>query len=273
MPDCAGLVPLLASVKISVEVAPWSIGVGEKALVRLAVAAFTTRHWSVEALVAAVVVTFTAMLVKAAGLPAQLAFTIEAWLVRPETVTVQLAVPAVIAMPERPDRTRVPLLYAAVAGPEQPPEYATAGVVELRRRPEGSVSPTAMPDCAGFEPEFASVKTSVVVPPSAIDALPKVLATTAFDCVTPRHWSVPPGFALVAVTLAARLVNPAGLPTQLALVWVAALVRPASVTVQLAVPAVIARPVSPDTTRVPALYAAVAVPSSPPSTRPPAWRC
>ena len=75
---------------------------------------------------------------------------------------VQLAVPAVMAMPVSPESTPVPALNAAVAGPEQPAEYATAGVAELRRRPEGSVSPIAMPPCAGLAPVLVSVKTSVV---------------------------------------------------------------------------------------------------------------
>ncbi len=110
-----------------------------------------------------------------------------------------------------------------------------------------------MPDCAGFEPWLASVKTRVVAAPSLIEAAPKVLAALGAMVLTTRHWSAPPGVALVAVTLAARLVNAAGLPAQLALVCVAALVTPASVTVQLAVPAVIAMPVSPESTRVTAV--------------------
>src|SRR4051812_6132478 len=106
---------------------------------------------------------------------------------------------------------------------------------------------------AGFEPLFESVKTTVVAAPSAIVPAPKAFATVALVFVTTRHWSAPPGVALVAVTLAARLVNPAGLPAQLALICVAALVSPETVTVQLAVPAVIAMPVRPDNTRVPAV--------------------
>src|SRR5690349_11619311 len=110
-----------------------------------------------------------------------------------------------------------------------------------------------MVDCAGFVPLLVSVNTSVVAAPSAIVPAPKVLATVGLVRVTTRHWSVPPGVAFVAVTLAARLVNAAGLPAQLALVCVAWFVRPESVTVQLAVPAVIAMPVRPETTRVPAV--------------------
>jgi hypothetical protein len=69
---------------------------------------FTTRHWSVAALVALVVVTLAEVFVNPAGLPTQLAFVCVAWFVSPEIVTVQLAVPAVIARPVSPDKTRVP---------------------------------------------------------------------------------------------------------------------------------------------------------------------
>src|SRR4029077_11821143 len=112
--------------------------------------------------------------VNAAGLPAQLAFTWVAALVRPATVTVQLAVPLAIATPVRPESTRVPAVYVAVAGPEHPAEYATAGVALLRRRPVGSVSPTVMAPCAGFVPLLVSVKTSVVAAPSTNVPAPKV---------------------------------------------------------------------------------------------------
>jgi hypothetical protein len=115
----------------------------------------------------------------------------------------------------------------------------------------GSVSPSVIADCAGFVPLLVSVKTSVVVPASLIEAAPKVLATPGFARVTTRHWSVPPGVALVAVTLAARFVKAAA--GQLAFTCVAWFVTPDTVTVQLAVPAVIAIPVSPESTRVPAV--------------------
>src|SRR5438270_645577 len=130
-------------------------------------------------------------------------------------------------------------------------------------RPVGKVSPTVIAACAGLVPVFASVKTSVVAAPSAMLAAPKVFATVALVFVTTRHWSAPAGVALVAVTLAARLVKAAGFPTQLAFVCAAALVRPETVTVQLALPAVIAMPVKPDSTRVPAVYDAVAGPEQP----------
>jgi hypothetical protein len=115
----------------------------------------------------------------------------------------------------------------------------------------GSVSPSVIAGCAGLVPWFVSVKTSVVAAPSANEPAPKVLATVGFTRFTTRHWSVPPGVALVAVTLAARLVKAAA--GQLAFTWPAWLVTPETVTVQLAVPAVIAMPESPESTRVPAV--------------------
>src|SRR5262245_47877832 len=99
-----------------------------------------------------------------------------------------------------PDRTRVPALYAAVAGPAQPAEYVTAGVALLSARPVGSVSPSAMPLCAGFEPLLVSVKTSVVDAPSAIVPAPKVFAADGVPGFTTRHWSVDVLFAFVVVT-------------------------------------------------------------------------
>ena len=108
IPDWAGLVPPLVTVKTSVEVPPRSMVEGEKTFARLPLARFTTRHWSVEPLVMPVVVTLVARLVKPAGLPTQLAFTCVAWFVRPATVTVQLAVPEVMVTPVMPDRTLVP---------------------------------------------------------------------------------------------------------------------------------------------------------------------
>ena len=117
----------------------------------------------------------------------------------------------------------------------------------------GSVSPTLIPACAGFVPVFVSVKMSVVVPPSAIETAPKVLATAGTTRFTTRHWSVEVFVALLVVTFADRFVNAAGLPTQLAFVCVAAFVSPATVTVHEAVVAVIAMPVSPESTCVPPL--------------------
>ncbi len=109
MPDCAGWVPLFVSVKTSVVAAPSAIEAAPKVFATFGLTRLTTRHWSVDALVAPVAATLAARLVKAAGLPAQLAFTCDAWLVSPATVAVQLAVPAAIAIPERPESTRVPV--------------------------------------------------------------------------------------------------------------------------------------------------------------------
>ncbi len=201
MPDCAGFVPWLASVKTSVVVPPSATEAAPKVLAIVGLTRLTTRHWSAELFAARVALTFAARLVNAAGLPAQLALVWVAWFVTPATVTVQLAVPPVIAMPVSPESTRVPAVYAAVAGPEQPAEYATAGVAESNRSPVGSVSPSAMPDCAGLPPPLASVKTRLVVPASAMDAAPKVLATVG--CTTASDWLVTPLVSPLAAVICA----------------------------------------------------------------------
>src|ERR1700687_470018 len=108
-------------------------------------------------------------------------------------------------------------------------------------------------DCAGFVPEFASVKMRLVVAESPIDAVANALVRLGFARVTTRHWSLEVLVAAVVVTEAERLVNAAGLPAQLAFVCVGWFVRPETVIVQLAVPAVIATPMRPESTRVPAL--------------------
>jgi len=115
------------------------------------------------------------------------------------------------------------------------------------------VSPRLIPDCAGFVPPLVRVNTSVVVPPSAIETAPKVFATPGFTRLTTRHWSADVFVAPAAVTFAARFVNAAGLPTQLAFTCVATFVSPATVTVHEAVVAAIAIPVSPESTCVPEL--------------------
>ena len=58
IPDCAGFVPVLVSVKMSVVDPLSAIETAPNAFVSVGCAAFTTRHWSVEAFVALVVVTF-----------------------------------------------------------------------------------------------------------------------------------------------------------------------------------------------------------------------
>jgi hypothetical protein len=100
---------------------------------------------------------------------------------------------------------------------------------------------------------LVSVKTSVVEAVSLIAPAPNAFVSVAVPAVTTRHWFVEAFVAPPTVTDAARFVNAAGFPTQLAFVCAAAFVTPATVTVQLAVVAVIASPVSPESTRVPAL--------------------
>ena len=107
---------------------------------------------------------------------------------------------------------------------------------------------------------MVKVKMSVVAAPSAMLAVPNVLATVGLVLVTVKHWSALALVALVVVTLANKLVCAAcgHVP-----VCPAVLVKPASVTVQDAVPFVMAIGVKPLMTRVPALYAALAGPLQP----------
>ena len=116
--------------------------------------------------------------------------------------------------------------------------------------PAGNVSPTVIALCAGLVPLLVSVKMRLVLPPSVMLAAPKVLATVGLVLVTVRHWSTAVLVALVAVTLAPRLVCAA---TGQVPVCPAVLLRPATVTVQLTVPLAIARPVSPLRIRLPLL--------------------
>ena len=57
-------------------------------------------------------------------------------------------------------------------------------------RPVGSVSVNAMPLCAALPAPFVSVKTSVVVEPSLMDAAPNAFVSEA--CVTVSVWFVTP---------------------------------------------------------------------------------
>jgi hypothetical protein len=109
IPDCAGLVPVFASVNTSVVEPVSAIEAAPKALVSVGCDAVTTRHWFVEAFVALAAVTEAARFVKAAGFVAQLAFVWVGAFVRPDTVTVHEAVPEAIAIPVSPESVRVPL--------------------------------------------------------------------------------------------------------------------------------------------------------------------
>jgi hypothetical protein len=178
-------------------------------------------------------------------------FVCAARFVTPLTVTVQLTVSAFICTAENAIESGAPTV--TTLDPEHPAPNVTVGVADVNRRLAGSASVNAIPDCAGFDPVFVSVKTSVVDPVSAIEAAPNAFVSVGCAAVTTRHWSVDVFVALVVVTDAERFVNAAGFVAQLALVCAAWFVTPATVTVQLAVPEAIAIPVSPESTRVPAV--------------------
>jgi hypothetical protein len=120
MPARAGLVPVFARVKTSVVEPVSLIAAAPNVFATEGVPVVTTRHWSVATLMASTAVIEAARFVNAAGLPTHEALVCVATLVRPEMVTVHEAVPAPIAIPVNPERTRVPALKVALAGPEQP---------------------------------------------------------------------------------------------------------------------------------------------------------
>jgi predicted transcriptional regulator len=252
IPDWAGFEPLLASVNTSVVEAVSAIEAAPNAFVSVGCAGSTTRQLGVAPLATlASALMLPGPLVKAAGFAAQLAFVCAGRFVTPATVIVQLAVPAPIATDENAIESGAPCV--TTLAPEHPAPNVTVGVADVNLKFAGRLSVKAIPDCAGFVPVFASVKTSVVDPVSAIEAAPNAFVSVACEALTTRHWSVEALAAFVAVTEAERFVNAAGFVAQLALVCVATFVSPATVTVHEAVPALMAMPVSPESTFVPPL--------------------
>ena len=96
--------------------------------------------------------------------------------------------------------------------------------VSVKLRPLRAMLPVAV---------LVMLKVSVVVPLTAMLAAPKALVSVG-SAATLKHWSLPATVALVAVTLAIRLVCAAigQVP-----VWPAALVSPATSMLQEVVPA------------------------------------
>jgi len=244
----------LASVKTSVVVAPSAIVPVPKVFATVGAPAVTTRQLAPTPLVRlARALMFAAPFVNAAGLPTQLALVCAARFVTPVTVIVHVGAPALIDTLENAIESGVPCVTTttgAGAAPHPAPNV-TVGAAEVKRRLDGSASVNAIPACAGLDPVFVRVKTSVVLALSAIETAPNAFVSVGCAAFTTRHWSAEAFAALVAVTLAERFVNAAGFVAQLALVCVAAFVTPATVTVQLTVPEDIAIPVSPESTRVP----------------------
>jgi hypothetical protein len=175
-------------------------------------------------------------LVKATGFAAQLAFVSAGRFVTPLTVTVHEAVPALIVTDESAIESGAPCVTALE--PAHPAPKVTVGVAEVNLRLDGRLSVNAIPDCAGNGAPLLSVKTSVVDPPSAMDAAPKAFAR--FGVVTIRQL-LPTPFVRLAVPLMlpAPLVNAAGFAAQLVLVCAGRFVTPLTVIVHEAVPALI----------------------------------
>ena len=107
--NVAKLALLLLNVIVSTLVPLGAIDAGLKLLdtVGATGAGSTTRHWLVDVFVNPVTVTEDARFVNAEGFPMQLLLAWPLAFVRPATVTLQLDVPDVIAMPVRPDNTKL----------------------------------------------------------------------------------------------------------------------------------------------------------------------
>jgi hypothetical protein len=241
----------LVSVKTSVVAAPSLIGLAPKVLATVGAPAVTTRQLAATPLVTpAAPLMLAAPLVKAAGLATQFAFVCAARFVTPVTVTVHEAVVAAIVTAVNAIESGAPTVTTLV--PPHPAPKLTVGVADVKRRLAGSASVNAIPDCAGLLPLLASVKTSVVDPPSAIDTAPNAFVSVGCAGFTTRQLAPTPFVTLVApLMLAAAFVKATGRPAQFALVCATWFVTPATVTVQLAVPEAIAMPVNPESTRVP----------------------
>jgi hypothetical protein len=191
----------------------------------------------------AVPLMFAAALVNATGFAAQLALACAARLVTPFTVIVQLAVPTVIDTPVNAIESGAPTVIGFAPSTHPAPAVTVGAAVNLRL--DGRLSVNAIPACAGFDPVFASVKTSVVDPASAIETAPNAFVSVGCAAFTTRQLGVT-AFATPAtpLMLAAAFVNAAGFAAQLALVCAARFVTPFTVIVQLAVPAFIDTPVN-----------------------------
>jgi hypothetical protein len=126
-----------------------------------------------------------AALVNAAGLAAQEAFVCAARFVTPVTVIVHEAVGEVIVTAEKAIESGAPCV--TTLEPEHPAPKLTVGVAEVKRRLAGRLSVKAIPVCVGFDPVFAIVKTSVVLPLSAIETAPNAFVSVGCAAFTTRQ--------------------------------------------------------------------------------------
>ena len=93
------------------------------------------------------------------------------------TVMVHDAVPPVIATLEKAIVSGAPCV--TTEDPLQPAPKATAGVAVVNARLAGRLSVNAIPDCAGFVPEFVRVNTRFVGAPSLIVATDQTFVSVA----------------------------------------------------------------------------------------------
>src|SRR5260221_369927 len=169
MPDCAGLPAPFVIVKVSVEVPPWLIVAGAKALLSEACENGTAScRATVEISPAAV--SFNETLVEALALA--------------------LATPTETAHAVAPVIDTDPLPAAAVTAPAPDGQVVVTLGAAATTTFAGSVSVKLMPLCAGLPAPFVSVKVSVEVPPTSITVGAKPLLSEA--CTTVSTWLVTP---------------------------------------------------------------------------------
>jgi len=147
-------------------------------------------------------------------------------------------VPAIIVTPVNAIESGAPTVIGFAPSKHPTPGVTVGAAVNLRL--DGRLSVNAIPVCTGFDPVFVSVKTSVVLAPSAIEAAANALVSVGCAAFTTRQLAATPFVTLVApLMLPAAFVNDAGLAAQFALVCDARFVTPLTVIVHEAVPALI----------------------------------
>ena len=237
---------VIVSVIVEVPLAAMDVGLNTLAMVGEAVVTVTQLAMTLLVRLTVPVMLLFA-LVNATGLATQLALTCPATFRTCTSITQEVWFRSIVAPVTTIDVLPFMAVVTAAAlvqvdEPNTPPRAT--------RKLAGNVSVKLMPDCAGFVPEFVSVKRSVVVAPSMNVFGVNALVSTGAIAVMLKQAFAPPVVALVAVMLVCKLVWAACGQVP---VVPAVLVTPAKVTVQLTVALAMAKVVKPLMTPVPAL--------------------
>src|SRR5258706_1226769 len=229
IPDCAGLPAPLVMAKVSVDVPPWLMAVGAKALFNDACT--TVSVWLVTPLVSPPTVMLPAPLLYAFG-------TLEVT----STVTVHVEAPAAAFTPP-PPMVKVPVPAVAVMVGAPPQLLTTFGTAAIKRL-AGKVSLKVSPVLAGAPAGLEMVKVSVAVCPTPTVVGAKALVSAGRLCTLSPQLVTPLVTRALAPKLALGLLY--GPPTMLDVTstvtaheaCAAAIVAPVTVTVPLPAAAV-----------------------------------